>query len=256
MHPEATGQWIIDVIDQALQGIDIVERALPGLLRQWADNLSTFGTAWPDWAKDSAYYAGMALVTAQLGILRDTYKLLREMVLGWGLPTVLRNEAQRIDEGLGRILKDLDTEIRVEALNGLNSETWDSAAAAKYLTAFHDQDEQLDDLEKVADALVRVLRDSASSQDDFYADNLFNIIGTAFGVAGLVLSIVGLVGSVAAGAGVPVAIAGLVIGIIGILLNIIGFALAGQGSTDRAAVLSGVLDAAPINAWPRSTFAT
>lgn len=172
MHPEALGQWIIDCLDDALKGVAEAEKALPVGARIWADHLNTFGVPWPDWAKDSAYHAAMAATTFQLGVLREVLHFVRDQVAGWGLPTVLRNAANRLEQGLGKKVNDFSSSMRIEDLKGLDSSTWTSDAASSYSSGFQDQEDQVDKLGKMVDALIRVLRDSASSQDSWYLENL------------------------------------------------------------------------------------
>ena len=249
MHPEAMGQWILDVIDDGLRELDRAERGAPAVAREWADSLSTFGVPWPDWAKDAAYHAAMAALLANIGIMREILNAMRDRVARMGLPTVLRAEADKLVHGIGTVQSRVDAECTTARLAGLGSGAWDSDAARHYLSAYDLHEDQIDELETSIDALVRVLRDAAASQDAWYSSNLFNAIGGVVGMAGLVVAIVG-------GFATPVAWVGLAIGIIGLLLNVIGYFIGRGDSESRASVLSGVLSSTALPSWPQPSFAS
>lgn len=247
MHPEAMGQWIIDVIDDGLSELEKAERGAPAVARDWADGLETFGVPWPDWAKDAAYHAAMSALIANIGIMREILAAMRDQVAKMGLPTVLRAEAAALVEGIGRVQSRIDVECSSARLRGLTSDSWESDASHHYLAAYESQEDQVDDLKESVDGLVRVLRDAATSQDTWYSSNLFNAIGGVVGIAGFVVSIVG-------GLATPIAWVGFAIGIIGILLNVIGFFI-GQGDSEaRATVLSEVLSSTRLTPWAKPSF--
>jgi hypothetical protein len=248
MHPEAMGQWIIDIIDDGLRQLDLADQGAPLVARAWADSLSTFGVPWPDWAKDAAYHAAMAGLTAQFGIMREILNLMRDCVARMGLPTVLRTEADALEAGIGATRVRIADECSSENLRGLTNDGWISDAAQNYLSAYEGQEDQIDELETAIAGMVRVLRDSAASQDAWYSSNLFNAIGGVVGIAGLVVAIIG-------GFATPVAWVGLAIGIVGLLLNVIGYFIGRGDSEARAAVLSEVLTSSALPAWPKPAFA-
>lgn len=248
MHPEAMGQWIIDVIDDGLRELEKAERGAPAVARAWADGLSTFGVPWPDWAKDAAYHAAMAALLANIGIMREILSAMRDAVAQMGLPTVLRAEADKLVAGIGAVQRRVDAECTTARLPGLSSAGWESDAARHYLAAYDTHEDQIDEIETSVNGLVRVLRDAAASQDAWYSSNLFNAIGGVVGIAGLVVAIIG-------GFATPVAWVGLAIGIIGLLLNVIGYFIGRGDSEARAAVLSDVLSSTAMPSWPKPSFA-
>lgn len=248
MHPEAMGQWIIDVIDDGLRELANAERGAPVVARAWADDLSTFGVPWPDWAKDAAYHAAMAALLADIGIMREILNAMRDLVARMGFPTVLRAEADKLVQGIGSVQSRVDAECTTARLRGLGSDAWESDAARHYLAAYDTHEDQVDELQESVDGLVRVLRDAAASQDAWYSSNLFNAIGGVVGIAGLVATIIG-------GFATPVAWVGLAIGIIGLLLNVIGYFIGRGDSESRASVLSDVLSSTALPSWPKPSFA-
>ena len=248
MHPEAIGQWIIDVIDDGLGQLDKAELGAPTLARAWADGLETFGVPWPDWAKDAAYHAAMAALEMNIGIMREILNAMRDAVAKMGLPTVLRTEATALEAGIGSVQSRIARECSSARLQALGSDKWDSDASPHYLAAYEGQEDQIDDLEKSVSGLVRVLRDAAASQDAWYSSNLFNAIGGVVGIAGLVVTIVG-------GLTTPLAWVGLAIGVIGLLLNVIGHFIGRGDSEARASVLSDVLSSTAMSPWAKPSFA-
>lgn len=248
MHPEAMGQWIIDVVDDGLSELDKAERGAPVVARAWADNLETFGVPWPDWAKDAAYHAAMAALLANIGIMREILNAMRDAVAKMGLPTVLRSQATALEAGIGTVQSRISRECSSARLQALAADSWDSDASPHYLAAYEGQEDQIDDLEKSVNGLVRVLRDAAASQDAWYSSNLFNAIGGVVGIAGLVVAVIG-------GFATPVAWVGLAIGVIGLLLNVIGYFIGRGDSEARATVLSDVLSSTSMTPWAKPSLA-
>lgn len=248
MHPEAMGQWILDVIDDGVRDLDRLEAVAPGLLRDWADNLETFGVDWPDWAKDAAYHTVMAGFSVQVGVLREILNAMRDRVARMGLPTVLRSEAAALEAGIGSVQERIATQCSSANLGGLTSAGWDSPASPHYLSAYEGQEDQVDALKTAVDGLVRVLNDAADSQDNWYSGNLFNTIGGVVGIAGLVVAIVG-------GIVTPLGWVGLALGIVGLLLTVIGYFIEAGDSQGRADTLTEVLSTTQLPAWSRPAFA-
>lgn len=248
MHPEALGREIIRVLDDTLAGIADIERILPGVLRDAADKLEFMGVPYPDWAKDAAYEAAFTTVTIQLTILRESVNFMRDEVAKWGMPTQLREEATRLENGVRAAFSGLETDADISEMDGLKDAAWDSPIVDRYSEAFYEQRDQVSDLLAPIDALIRVLRDSASSQDSWYSENLLATIGYCVSVAGVAVAL----GTGVTGVG---AVVGLVIGIIGVIVSAIGVLLTAPASQSRADTLTGVLSGAQITEWPNSRFA-
>lgn len=248
MHPEALGREIIRVLDDTLRAIADIERILPGVLRGAADRLEFMGVPYPDWAKDAAYDAALTTVTIQLTILRESVNFMRDEVAKWGMPTQLRDEATRLEIGVRAAFSGLDDAADISRMDGLKDAAWDSPIVDRYSEAFHEQRDQVSDLLAPIDALIRALRDSASSQDSWYSENLLAGIGYCVSVAGVAVAL----GTGVTGVG---AIVGLVIGIIGVIVSAIGVLLTSPASQSRADALTAVLSGAPIPEWPNSRFA-
>lgn len=248
MHPEPLVRGMLELIDEALAALAEAERDAPDAVRRWADDLTTFGVPWPQWAKDSLYHLNLGALLAEIGILRESFELLRAVIGMFGLPSVLRAEAQKFQGAVLDPLTELHSDMQLSKLLGDDAEVWRSGATDSYKDAYEEQRDHLTTVQTRIEEIIQGLEDAAEQQEAFFTDSLLAVIGLEVSAAGLAVTIA--TGWTGVGA-----IIGIVISAIGLVVSLIGVIKTFFEADSQAQAVNETRRGEPLPQWPESAFA-